>query len=431
MTLKHAPGPPVADGRFEQDPLAFLIAGHARFGAQFTALLAGQPTVVVGTSAGVGELFAGERGSLEVLNTPLVRDLFGRCVFNLPAAGHQRARQLLRPPLHAAVADLAAPLTRIAHDTVEIWGRGLDSLHEGSRELTHAMSASALLGIGPHDADAVELRRLFDVFVAATAAPSGRLRYGSASYWAGRRAKRGLLALFSRRAAAPRPDGCAAGVLPALAAAFTRADPAVGSVGEHLLALLIAARETTASLITWTLIELAGHPETADRCRPEAALAGGDPALLARRGGSPRLRAVLAEVERLHSPNIVSVRRTLRPVRLGEFIVPAGRRVAYSPAANHFDPETYPDPNTFRPERFAGREQRAAGLLTFGGGIHACLGRPLAELMTLTAVAAALRRGRPRLPAGAPERIRYLPSKAPAHALPFLLEPIEDLRHDR
>jgi cytochrome P450 len=282
------------------------------------------------------------------------------------------------------------------------------------------MSALALLGVAPHDPDDASVHYLFDAFVAATTARPGRLRFASRRYWIGRRARTDLLALFARRRHAPN-----GGVLPALVGVFDGAGHSAGEVGDHLLALMIAARETTASLITWLLIELASDGTLAERCRSEVRNARSDPGLLARRGGAPTLGAVLAETERLHSPNIISVRRARRDVHLDGFALRAGCRVAYSPAANHLDPVAYPDPYAFRPDRFAdGGRARAASLLTFGGGVHACLGRPLAELMTLTAAAAVLRRGRPFLPAGLPGPVRYLPAKAPARPLPFRLDPI-------
>ncbi|WP_435057769.1 cytochrome P450 [Streptomyces sp. bgisy060] len=411
------------EGGFAADPLGVLEEGHRRNGPVFRMPVDGVETVLVGTWAGLGELFGAERGRLEVLNTALVHDLFGRALFNLTADRHSEARRRLRPALSGRELPGYVPaLLEVAEPVAARWARhGAGDLHGEVRELTGAMSARVLLGIAPAEAEAVRFAADFEAFVEATGAPPGRARFTSARYWAGRGARRRLHALFARRAAAVRrePDGSALAVL---VAAFTGAPAAVGPLEDHLLALLIAARETTASLVTWCLVELAGHDEHARAAAAEARTVAAEPQSVVRRDALPVLRAVLAETQRLHSPNVLSVRQAVCPVTLGGHLVPAGTRVAYSPSAGHFDPAVFPRPRDFRPDRFLAGQANASRLWAFGGGAHACLGRPLAELMTLTALACALRQGLPRLPAGPPSRIRYRPAKAPIDPLPFTLE---------
>ncbi|MFI6112887.1 cytochrome P450 [Kitasatospora sp. NPDC051164] len=408
---------------FAADPLDVLQEGHRVHGPVFRMPVDGVETVLVGTWGGLGELFAAERDHLEVLNTPLVHDLFGRALFNLTADAHGQARQRLRLALSGrALPGYVPALLEVAEPVAARWARrGTSDLHREVRELTGAMSARVLLGIAEDEADAARFAADFETFVAAGSAPPGTSRFTSPRYWAGRAARRRLRALFARRAAAVRgkPDGSA---LATLVAAFDGAPTAVGPLEDHLLALLIAARETTASLVTWYLVELAGHDDPARAAAQEVLAVPAEPELLVRRDALPVLRAVLAETQRLHSPNLLSVRETVCPVTLGGHLIPPGSRVAYSPSAGHFDPEVFPQPRDFRPGRFLAGQTNTSRLWAFGGGAHACLGRPLAELMTLTAVTAALRQGLPRLPAGPPSRIRYRPAKAPIDPLPFTLE---------
>ena len=94
--------------------------------------LDGVETVLVGTWAGLGELSAAERGHLEVLNTPLVHDLFGRALFNLtakvtgrPAVGRARA---VRPAPAGYVASLLEVIDPVAgrwaqHGTADLHGQ--------------------------------------------------------------------------------------------------------------------------------------------------------------------------------------------------------------------------------------------------------------------------------------------------------------------
>jgi cytochrome P450 len=200
----------------------------------------------------------------------------------------------------------------------------------------------------------------------------------------------------------------------------------VRELPDHLLALLIAARETTASLITWSLLELAEHPEIAETLPEEAALTMRQPSTLLAAGSDlDGLRAVLSEVERLHSPNAISVRKTLRACSIGGFDIAAGTLVAYSPAADHLLAERWPDPAEFRPGRH--RARAAAGLLTFGRGLHMCLGRQLAETMTLALLAAVLAEHRVSV-AARPAKVRYLPVKVPCEPVDARIEHVRRRR---
>ncbi|SEB47669.1 Cytochrome P450 [Amycolatopsis tolypomycina] len=418
------PPPRYPSRGFDKDPLGVIDQGLRLCGPIFRMTVDGAETVLVGTSAGLGELFAAERGRLAVLNTALVHDLFGRAVFNLADDGHAEARRRLRTALSGrALSGYVVPLLEVSAPVSIRWAeQGVVDLCAAAREITLAMSTRVLLGIRPDEVDADEFATDFGRFVAATEVRPGRCRFAAARYWAGRRARRRLHALFARR-----PVSALAGVdpgsaLPRLSSAFENAPTEAGLLTDHLLALLIAARETTASLITWCLIELARHSEHAERAVPEAHAAVTEPRLLVRRDALPTLRAVLAETQRLHSPNLLSMREAVCPIELGGYHVPTGMRVAYTPSAGHFDPEVFPQPHAFRPDRFLAGPVPAVRLWAFGGGAHACLGRPLAELMTVTALACALHQGFPRLPGGPPGQLRYRPAKIPFAPVPFVLE---------
>lgn len=412
-----------ADG-FTADPLGVLNEGHRRHGPVFRMSVDGVDTVLVGTWAGLGELFAAERGRLDVLNTPLVHDLFGRALFNLTACGHGEARRRLRPALAGrALPGYVPSLLDVIGPATDRWALdGTADLHEQVRALTGAMSARVLLGITPGEADAARFAAAFKVFVAATGAPPGPARYADRRYWAGRSARRDLHALFSRRAAQATGDAPGGSALAGLVAAFADAPAEAGPLEDHLLALLIAARETTASLLTWCLVELASHRGHAEYAAAEARTVAAGPDRLVARDKLPVLRSVLAECLRLHAPNLLSMRETVCPLTLAGHRIGEGARVAYSPSAGHFDPAAFPRPQQFRPGRFLARQASASRLWAFGGGAHACLGRPLAEWMALAVMAAALQRGLPSLPDGPPARISFRPAKAPIDPLPFALE---------
>jgi cytochrome P450 len=132
---------------------------------------------------------------------------------------------------------------------------------------------------------------------------------------------------------------------------------------DQLVTLLLAGHETTATALSWALYELGRSPEELRRAR-DAALAGDD----------DRLEAVMKESMRLH-PVIPMVARTLlRPATIGGVDLPAGATVGPSILLSHGRPDSFPEPEVFRPDRFVGQAPPPHTWIPFGGGVRRCIG---------------------------------------------------------
>jgi len=141
----------------------------------------------------------------------------------------------------------------------------------------------------------------------------------------------------------------------------------------QLLTLLVAGHETTATTLAWIFYELHRHPQALARAREEIAGLGPDPDAgeLAR---LPYLRAVADETLRIH-PIIAEAVRTVKDgFHFQGHDIPAGVSVAVSIVMIHNDPELYPEPSRFLPERFLERHYGPSEHLPFGGGHRRCLG---------------------------------------------------------
>ncbi|MDG6105109.1 cytochrome P450 [Dactylosporangium aurantiacum] len=136
-------------------------------------------------------------------------------------------------------------------------------------------------------------------------------------------------------------------------------------------ALLFAAGfETTTNLLANGVVALLHHPE-------QYALLGRRPDLA---------QPAVEELLRYDSPVQLSSRVVTAPLELGGVTVGEGERVvAYLGAGNH-DPARFPDPGALRLDRADNAP------LSFGGGIHYCLGAPLARLEAQIALPALARR---------------------------------------
>lgn len=137
---------------------------------------------------------------------------------------------------------------------------------------------------------------------------------------------------------------------------------------DELLTLVLAGHETTANQLAWTWERLVRWPDAHERLR--AAVRAGD--------GADEIERVIQESMRSRPVIPVIGRRVLRPWRLGEYAVPAGTPVLMSILLVHHREDIYPDPFSFRPERWEDRKPGTYEWLPFGGGIRRCLGAALA-----------------------------------------------------
>ena len=135
-------------------------------------------------------------------------------------------------------------------------------------------------------------------------------------------------------------------------------DVSDGDVVANVTFLFFAGFETVAHLLSITLFLMSTHPEQY--------------ALLA---DAPHLAAQAAqECCRYHSPVQTNARVANRDLDLGGTRIPAGHAVVTLLGAANRDPAAYPDPDRFDITR------RGPQPLTFGTGIHYCLGAQLAPL---------------------------------------------------
>jgi cytochrome P450 len=174
--------------------------------------------------------------------------------------------------------------------------------------------------------------------------------------------------------------------------------------------LLIAGFETTTNLIGNTLQLLLAHPEA-------LAQLVADPGLLP---------SAIEEALRFNTPFMFFARRATRDVELGGHLIKAGQQVMTFNASGNRDEAAFPNADTFDIARTPNRH------LSFGHGIHYCLGAGLGRLEARVAIATLLRRfGGLRLderPAAEPLQsfvlfgfsslpVRFEPVRAPCAAL--------------
>ena len=136
-------------------------------------------------------------------------------------------------------------------------------------------------------------------------------------------------------------------------------------IRDELMTALVAGHETTASQLAWALERLAREPHIVERLRTD--------------DSEDYLTATVHEILRLRPvlPN-AEPRLTKQPVTIGGQPYPAGVALLASAHLVHHDPDIYPEPFAFKPERFLGETPGTYTWIPFGGGRRRCLGASFA-----------------------------------------------------
>jgi cytochrome P450 len=143
------------------------------------------------------------------------------------------------------------------------------------------------------------------------------------------------------------------------------------NIRDNLMSMIVAGHETTTGELTWAFQLLAHNPDVQDRLIEEIDNGRGD----------EYLTATVQETLR-HKPVFLFAipRKVVQPVEIGGWAYRPGVHLAACTYLMHHNPELYPQPHRFWPERFIGQTQQARTWLPWGGGRKHCLGRHFALL---------------------------------------------------
>lgn len=161
---------------------------------------------------------------------------------------------------------------------------------------------------------------------------------------------------------------------------------------DEAMTLYLAGHETTALTLSWSWYLLSQHPRVEEKLAAEwqRVLDGRTPTPddLA---NLPYTEAVITEAMRVYPPVYLIGREATRDLELGGYRVKRGTTVFMSQWVNHRDPQHFPDPEVFRPERWEdGLAKRLPkyAYYPFGGGPRVCIGNTFALMEAAILLAA-------------------------------------------
>ncbi|XP_066285435.1 cytochrome P450 2D4-like [Branchiostoma lanceolatum] len=177
---------------------------------------------------------------------------------------------------------------------------------------------------------------------------------------------------------------------------------------EVLIDLFLAGTETTATTIRWTLLYMMENPEVKEKVHQEIdSVLGQTPPSYAQRNQLPYTNATLAEVLRIKPIVPLSVPHAAsRDTTLNGYNIPQEAMIMVNLWSVHMDPQLFPEPNKFRPERFLdqdGNFVKHEAVIPFSVGHRICLGEQLAKMELYMLFVSLMQRFTFNLPEGAPK----------------------------
>jgi cytochrome P450 len=155
-------------------------------------------------------------------------------------------------------------------------------------------------------------------------------------------------------------------------------------IRDQLLTMFIAGHDTSTALLAWSLYLLSSHPDVLQSVRRELDdVLQGEPPSLETAHQLEYLQQVLSETLRMYPPIHIGNRIAALDLDFQGYRIPAGTRVMYSIYLSHRQPEYWPDPQRFDPQRFAPHQEQRRTPYTyvaFGGGPRNCIGLAFAQV---------------------------------------------------
>jgi cytochrome P450 len=420
--------------RFANDPLPMLLDAYERYGPVFTLrIFHGNVVFMLGPAA--NHYITVSHASNFTWRDSHFRDLIGLMgdgLLTIDGDFHRRSRLIMLPAFHRE--HILASAETVIDETV----RAVEQLTPGSavdlyawtRRLAVRVAMRALFGVDPdgRQARAIDAAGLFEEALSFYSTEYFmRVLRGPLSPWARLQRAAGKLdtliysEISRRRATGERGMD----ILSLLLDGHDEDGNALSDlqIRDEVMTLLFAGHDTTTSTVSFMFYELARHPDILARLLAEqdTLLPEGRPTVSQLVSGElPELEMVFEETLRKYPPAWVGPRRS---VEAFEF---EGHTVNYCSWASHHLPDVFPEPEEFRPERFA--PEAAAALpkgayIPFGGGSRTCIGMRFGQLEVRAIAALILSRCTLSLPPDFTLRIRQMPTISPKDGLPVVVRP--------
>lgn len=415
------------------DTLAFIRDAHglsqrmlAQHGPNFRLEILGAPMFVIGEPDLIRDvLLDRDREFSNRMGWHLaIGELFAGGLMLRDFEEHHDHRRIMQNAFRpAALAGYLERLNPIVSRTISGWPAQVDA-YSAIKQLTLDVAAQVFLGISLGHEAARTNRAFVDMVRASLALVRWDVPW--LSFGRGMRARRALSEYFLSLIPSRR-HGAGTDLFSQLCQASSEDGLKFSDreIVDHLIFLMMAAHDTTASSLCALLWALAQYPEWQTRLASSMGARNEDHLSWTLRDEFNELDLCLQEALRMFPPVAFFGRRVTRDTRLASFTLPRNTSIAPAPLVAHYLPAYWSEPERFDPERFgverAEHRRHSHCFLPFGGGAHTCIGMNFARLQVRAIVYQLLRRFELHLPDGYRFDVQAVPIAKPRGGLPLRL----------
>lgn len=380
--------------RLLADPIGQMMDLHSRFG-DVAAIVDGSPAVVCAFGAERNRevlsnqaLFDNDDAFFVKTEPGSALERFRHGLVFQTGQAHKRHRRLMMPAFQKAAIDTYVPdIVAVTEEALRSWPKCQKAdIASLTRELVQRIAVRCLFGVDWNENERgigqIMTETLELVTAPATAVFPVRLPgtpYNTLFEKSEELSDR-YFALIDEKRKKPLGND-------ALSLMIRARDDDNGALSDDELVgeastLFIAGHDTQAKTLAWTLFLLERHPKimAAVVDEIESVLRGGPPSIehLPR---MPLVERVLKESMRVLSPvPALFVRVCQEEATLGGVALPKQANVVLSPFITHRDPDRFPEPTRFLPERWEHIQPSIYEYIPFGAGPRMCIGAGFASL---------------------------------------------------
>ncbi|PIC30020.1 hypothetical protein B9Z55_021404 [Caenorhabditis nigoni] len=167
-------------------------------------------------------------------------------------------------------------------------------------------------------------------------------------------------------------------------------------VRQEVDTFMFAGHDTTTSSVSWACWNLAENPEVQEKVYKELVEVFGEDedVTYEKMSKLEYTERVLKESKRLVAPVPMVQRKLISDLEIDGVTIPAGANISISPMLIHKNPEVYPNPEKFDPDRFLPDEiskRNAFDYIPFSAGLRNCIGQKFAQINEKVMIANILR----------------------------------------
>lgn len=319
-------------------------------------------------------------------------ELTGNGLLTSQSEPHKRQRRLVQPAFKkSSIKDYSAVMARVAEDALRDWEDGtVVDMKATAYHIASRIAARSMFSAEMADTSIARIAEALSIYLnglfVRTVGPGvllerlptpGNLRYKRAlavlheeirkiisEYIASGVEREDVLSMLLRE----KDEGGGAGLSPQ-------------EVHDQVTTLLLAGIETSAATLCWCLYLLGHHPDITRRLQAELdGVLGGRAAQWDDIPELKETRRIVMEALRLYPPGWLFTRVTMRDTVLGDYQLPRGTGIAYSPYLLHRSPRSFEQPDRFEPDRWLPERANRLSMnsfVPFGGGVRRCIGEML------------------------------------------------------